>query len=650
MTRTLPSSSVERRVVSRNGRATIVVVFGAGALGLAASIVLAALPWPAPILPLPAWVLPIMALAGTGILVVATRCPPGTVRVGVFVLGLAVLFYPLPLGAACAGLFGESGPASAVLMLLAMTGHVIPLVMLQLLPVLAMRSVAGVPGRWAPWLIIIVNAADEAMVIAANTLPTTAQVLAPLSSILWIGIAGFAPIVTWIAVSRTAGQIRHRAVLIAISSVISVLILAFCFVLGLSERVQQMGAEPSLALLMIGFSAATMSGAALVARGLGSGTSWWLSTRVLGRLLAGVLLGAVALAAVIFALIGAGAVMGAWGAVFAAVALGLAAGVGATRLHGWTTRIVDPVAELRSELSAAGGLTDGTVRERTERALQRAVNDPQLRLVISAAESEPNLSGPVTAASGPARIALTPDEGAAAPRVFAEPSTPASARRVRRMADLSSLMWAVVLEAEVSRARARADVAAAAERERLSRNLHDGLQSRLLGIALRLQLEGNRHPDPMTRGLVDETVASLRSAANEARVLAEGSVPDALQRGGLKDAVHEFVGGLESFVQVDIPAQRYPGPTEETGYFVVGEAVGNAIKHGTAHIIGVHVRRDERVLTVTVTDDGCGGADPRAGSGLRRLSERVAASGGILTVRDAQPHGTIVEALLPCGS
>ena len=615
---------------------TGVLVAGMAVTG--ASIGLATLPWPDPLLPLPPWVLPIMALAGTVVALLAVRCPPGPVRAGVLVLAVSVLAYPLFLGAACASL-GESELAGGIVVGLAMTGHIVPLVMLQLLPVLAMRSVSGRPSRWVPGVIIVLNGVDVVMVIAANALPVTASVLLPVSSVLWIALAAIAPIATWIAVTRTSGPMRHRAVLIAISSVISVLILAFCFALGLSEQVQRIGDAAGLAMLMIGFSVAAVSGAALVVVGVGPASNWWLRTRVLGRLLAAVLLAAVALVAVIVALIGAGADLGTWEVVLLAVSLGLITGIAGTRLHGWATRIVDPVAELRAELSATGSLTDGTLRGRTELALQRAVNDPGLRLVI---EGERAAAGSL--------IALTRNDDPRSLQVFAAPNGTASARRVRRLGDLSSLMWAVLLEGEVSRERARADTAAAGERERLSRNLHDGLQSRLLGIALNLQLEGTSQPDPTTRGLIDETVAALRSAANEARVLADGRVPDALQRGGLRDAVGELVGALGSFVLLDIPAQRFPSTVEETGYFVVGEAVGNAIKHGTSRSIGVQVRGDHdgRVLTVTITDDGVGGADPRAGSGLRRLSERVAASGGILTVREANPHGTIVEASLPC--
>ena len=95
---------------------------------------------------------------------------------------------------------------------------------------------------------------------------------------------------------------------------------------------------------------------------------------------------------------------------------------------------------------------------------------------------------------------------------------------------------------------------------------------------------------------------------------------------------------------------RFAPEVEATGYFVVSEAVSNAIKHGRAEQVRVRVERDADQLVIMVSDDGLGGADPRLGSGLRGLAERVSASGGVLVVRDKTPTGTVVEASLPCGS
>ena len=97
--------------------------------------------------------------------------------------------------------------------------------------------------------------------------------------------------------------------------------------------------------------------------------------------------------------------------------------------------------------------------------------------------------------------------------------------------------------------------------------------------------------------------------------------------------------------------RRFAPEIEATGYFVVSEAVSNAIKHGRARRVQVRVEPTcSEQLMIMVTDDGDGGADPRLGSGLRGLAERVAASGGLLVVRDGVAAGTVVEASLPCGS
>lgn len=619
-----------------------------GLIAIGACVLLAGRERAASFVPLPAWVPAVMAAGGAVILLIAIGGRGGTVvRNGLCALALSMLAYPVLLGAARASAAGTSGAVADSVLALAMTGHLLPLVLIQLLPVLAMRALSGRPRRWVPVAIVVGNAVDVALQFVAGTLAPGPAVHA-VAIALWVGTAVLAPVATWTAVARTSGEVRHRAVLIAIASTVSPLILGLCVVLGLTEQIQRSGAEASVAMLMLGLAAAALGTASLVATGLGRPAGRWLHTRVLGAVLAGALAAGVALLAAAAVLFGAGAGLDGVEAVFVALAVGIAAIVAGTRLHRWTVRIVDPVAELRADLDATGTLTDGTLRDRMELALRRAAGDARLRLLVVV---------PLDAAARLGReahvVPLTPptdDPGVLA--VLAVASTASSARRLRALGDVSAFMWAVVLETEVARERERADAAARLERDRLSRNLHDGLQSRLLGIALNLQLESARQSDPTTRALIGETVAALRGAAEEARGLADGLVPAALQQGGLGEAVDRLVGSLGSVVAVDIPARRFPPAVEEAGFYVVGEAVGNAIKHAGAASIAVQVRSDDdaRALLVTVTDDGVGGADPRAGSGLRRLGERVAASGGILTVREAQPRGTIVEAALPCGS
>lgn len=629
-----------------------------GLAGVTAVAIIGLQPWRDTALPIGLGVLLMIAVAGAAIIMIAATMRPGGVCSATIVLGATVLAYAVLLGAEGTRITGDggSGSASAAIAVsiawLAHSGHVVPLVLIGLLPVLGARAVAGAPSRWWVGAIIGANAIDVVLMALAQMVPAAALFAVPASSALWLAAAGIGPIGTWLAVRGTTGQTRRRVMLAAIASVLSILILAFCAVLGLAERALEIGLEASVALLMLGFSSATVFTAWLVGVATGGGSHRLLATGVLERMLAAVLTTAAVLVSAATALAAVSAGVPAGSAVLLAVGLMAVAGLGLGSLYAWAARIVDPVAELRGELAALGDPADGTLRLRTEQVLRRLVDDPSLVLLVRPDDGAwlDSAGRLVVAVPDDAVVLARSEIAASVPLALAFAETPAARRRLRRFGDCTSLMWATVLEGEVARERRRAEDAAAAERDRMRRDLHDGLQSRLLGIALTLQLGGRESSDPAGRLLIEETVAALRGAAEEARRLAEGGATDALAHGGLRSALDELVGPLTSFVSLELPDVRFPAEAESTAYFVVGEAVGNALKHGRATHVHVHVEAaDARsALSVVISDDGVGGADPRAGSGLRRLAERVAASGGLLVVREAVPHGTVVEASLPC--
>src|SRR4029450_2278315 len=103
-------------------------------------------------------------------------------------------------------------------------------------------------------------------------------------------------------------------------------------------------------------------------------------------------------------------------------------------------------------------------------------------------------------------------------------------------------------------------------------------------------------------------------------------------------------------VEVAATPDRYPPDIEAAAYFVACEGLANAVKHAQAERIGLHVARPDSRLTVSVTDDGMGGADADAGSGLLGLSDRVAAHGGKLHIDSVRGRGTRITAELPCAS
>ncbi len=198
---------------------------------------------------------------------------------------------------------------------------------------------------------------------------------------------------------------------------------------------------------------------------------------------------------------------------------------------------------------------------------------------------------------------------------------------------------------EVRASRARIVEAADAERRRVERDLHDGAQQRLVALAIRLQVA--RETTPEVSGLLDEATTELETAIGEVRGLARGLHPTILTEAGLGAAVDTLAERTPIVVTVDIPETRFAPQVEATAYFVIAEALTNVARYAAATEARVSVEAAEHRLAVTVSDDGRGGADPAAGSGLRGLADRLAAAGGSLTVTSPSGGGTTVRAELP---
>lgn len=195
--------------------------------------------------------------------------------------------------------------------------------------------------------------------------------------------------------------------------------------------------------------------------------------------------------------------------------------------------------------------------------------------------------------------------------------------------------------------RRRADHAAEEARHRIERDLHDGVQGRLVGLGLDLRMAGESVTDPIGRDVIERAVAELRGTVAELRELSGGTLGRRLGEHGLAAAVGDLAARVPVPVEIDIPAVPLPSVVESTAYFVIAESITNAVKHAGAARIGVQVIAGDTV-TLLIDDDGCGGADPRAGTGLRGLRERIHSLGGHLIVSDRVPRGTLVEAVLPC--
>ena len=204
---------------------------------------------------------------------------------------------------------------------------------------------------------------------------------------------------------------------------------------------------------------------------------------------------------------------------------------------------------------------------------------------------------------------------------------------------------------ELRASRARIVQAAEDERRRLERDLHDGAQQRLVTLALNLRLASAKlDSDPETaRGLLDETARELGEATTELRELARGLHPAVLSDRGLGPALEALAGRAPIPVELrERPPEDLPPAVESASYFVVAEALTNVARYADATRAEVRVSRMNGRVEVEVRDDGVGGADPAAGSGLRGLADRVAALDGRLEVVSESGAGTIVRAVIPC--
>jgi signal transduction histidine kinase len=205
--------------------------------------------------------------------------------------------------------------------------------------------------------------------------------------------------------------------------------------------------------------------------------------------------------------------------------------------------------------------------------------------------------------------------------------------------------------AELRASRTRIVEAGYEERRRVERDLHDGAQQRLVALTMSLRLVRGRigsDPDRAVE-LLDEAMAELDEATRELRELARGIHPAVLSDRGLDAAL----GGLADRSQVPVevletPPQRLPEAVESAAYFVVAEALTNVARYAKAGSARVGVARNDGIVEVEVSDDGVGGADPAAGTGLRGLQDRVAALDGELTVESPSGGGTTVRARIPC--
>ncbi|MFF7544311.1 histidine kinase [Streptomyces canus] len=207
---------------------------------------------------------------------------------------------------------------------------------------------------------------------------------------------------------------------------------------------------------------------------------------------------------------------------------------------------------------------------------------------------------------------------------------------------------------ELKETRADAIAAHEAELRRIERDLHDGAQANLVALSMRIGLAKrayDRDPDAARR-LLDDAQDQAEQALTELRQVVRGIHPPILTDRGLVGAVRALAsssgltvgvedGGLEA-------GTRAPAAVEAAAYFVVAESLTNVAKYSGADRAEVRLARTRRGLTVRVRDEGRGGADESAGSGLLGMRRRVAALDGTFEVTSPAGGPTVIDVELPC--
>ncbi|MBT2483285.1 MULTISPECIES: sensor histidine kinase [unclassified Microbacterium] len=209
------------------------------------------------------------------------------------------------------------------------------------------------------------------------------------------------------------------------------------------------------------------------------------------------------------------------------------------------------------------------------------------------------------------------------------------------------------LSQEVVRLHATLDEVVAAvdaERRRIERDIHDGVQQRVVALSI-LLARAERADDADSPGLLRTARAETQHILDDLRGVAWRTYPAMLQRDGLVVALQALRDRVAMPVHLDVDAEGITADraAETAAYFVASEAVTNAIKHAEASAIHIRVHGEAGRLTVVVEDDGVGGADP-SGPGLSGIATRVAARDGLLRVRSPAGGPTTIEAVIPCAS
>ncbi|MGA8720464.1 MAG: ATP-binding protein, partial [Solirubrobacteraceae bacterium] len=325
------------------------------------------------------------------------------------------------------------------------------------------------------------------------------------------------------------------------------------------------------------------------------------------------------------------------------VVLLIAAGLVADLLWGaWTQATVTALVVDLGDPTAAG-----TLRDR----LARTLGDPTLTVGYWLTEQDAYVDEAGRPLALPARdgkraVQLVKDAGRPLaalihdPAVLDDPELLAGITAATRLAVGNARLQAEVRARveQVKASRLRLVEAADEQRRQLEQELRQNAEQRLMDVT---ELLADDNP------LLAEANASLNAARAELREFARGIHPATLTDAGLTAALTELAARSPVPVKLTSAQQRWPTAVEAAAYFICSEALANIAKYAHATNVHIKITHTQTELRVEVTDDGIGGANPTAGSGLRGLADRAEALGGHLTIASPAEHGTSVTAQLP---
>jgi signal transduction histidine kinase len=234
-----------------------------------------------------------------------------------------------------------------------------------------------------------------------------------------------------------------------------------------------------------------------------------------------------------------------------------------------------------------------------------------------------------------------------------EPPPPDTEERLTDFADLVATAIAnAEARGELIASRARIVTAGDEVRRRIERDLHDGAQQRLVALALLVRsIQASLQSGCDLDRQLGDVGDGLADACEEIRQISNGIHPAVLSHGGLRPALRALRRRAAIPVELSVGVERrLPESVEVAAYYVVAEALTNAAKHACASQVTVDVNADDKLLRLSVTDDGVGGAVPGGGSGLLGLKDRVEALGGHIHLTSRDHQGTTLAAEIPCGA